>query len=185
MTLFALSLAAPAVAQPPPPDTELTTASAERFRPARIDWSPCPENPAAECGTLTLPVDYDEPWGETFELAVARSRATDPARRIGLLLTNPGGPGLSGVDFLMFAVANAPVFAPYRERFDIVSFDPRGVGRSRPIECVPGPSEASCWRRVTSVTPRPVSTRPWLCARRSATPWVRLVYRLTSATASS
>jgi pimeloyl-ACP methyl ester carboxylesterase len=114
-----------------------TTAASERYRPNRIDWAPCADNPAAECGTLTLPVDYDDPYGETFDMAVARTVATDPADRIGVLFTNPGGPGFSGVDFINFAVASAPTFAPFRERFDIVSFDPRGVARSRGIQCSP------------------------------------------------
>ena len=122
------------------PDTRMdaTTLSAERYRPKAIDWQPCADNPAVDCGVLTLPVDYDEPRGETFDMAVARTRATDPDRRIGVLFTNPGGPGLSGVDFVTGTIAFAPVFAPIREQFDVVSFDPRGVGDSRPIQCQPG-----------------------------------------------
>ncbi len=123
--------------QPSPQWSDATTAASERYRPDEISWSPCPDNPAVECGTLTLPVDYDERHGETFDMAVARTTATDPSRRIGVLFTNPGGPGNSGVDFITGTVANAPVFAPFRERFDIVSFDPRGVARSRGIQCSP------------------------------------------------
>ncbi len=132
------------VASPPTPvaaaadsTIDATTAASERYRPNRIDFVPCEDNPAAECGTLTLPVDYDDPHGETFDMAVARTVATDPAKRIGVLFTNPGGPGYSGVDFVNFAVAGSPAFAPFRERFDIVSFDPRGVARSRGIQCSP------------------------------------------------
>jgi pimeloyl-ACP methyl ester carboxylesterase len=110
---------------------------AETSRVERITWAPCPANPAVECGVLTLPIDYDHPNGETFDMAVARIKATNPSKRIGVLLTNPGGPGISGIDFMTFAVANAPFFKPYLEYFDIVSFDPRGVGRSRPIKCTP------------------------------------------------
>jgi pimeloyl-ACP methyl ester carboxylesterase len=116
---------------------DTTTAASERYRPNRIEWTPCDDNVAAECATLTLPVDYDDPDGETFDMAVARTVATDPANRIGVLFTNPGGPGYSGVDFINFAIAGAPSFAPFRERFDIVSFDPRGVARSRGIQCSP------------------------------------------------
>lgn len=106
----------------------------EKYKPAAIRFAPCAEDPSLECGNLTLPVDYDKPFGEKFHMAVVRARATNPHRRIGALLINPGGPGLSGVDFLLAAV-NLPTLVRLRERFDIVSFDPRGVGRSRAVRC--------------------------------------------------
>lgn len=143
--LFAIliaCLAAPLVAQAqpePPTPTAPETDIAERYTPNRVDWQPCPENAEVECGTLTLPVDYRKPTGETFDMAVARIRAINPSTRIGVLFTNPGGPGISGVDFLIHVVPNVPLFASARERFDVVSFDPRGVGRSRPIQCEPEP----------------------------------------------
>jgi pimeloyl-ACP methyl ester carboxylesterase len=99
-----------------------------------IDWRPCALDANAECGTLRLPVDWARPSGETFDLAVARRKATDPERRAGVLLVNPGGPGDSGVDF---AVRRAPkqFSAEIQEKFDIVGFDPRGVAGSRPVQC--------------------------------------------------
>ncbi|GAA5701542.1 transporter [Streptomyces avermitilis] len=99
-----------------------------------IDWNPCPQDATAECGTLRLPVDWARPSGERFDLAVARRKATDPDHRIGVLLVNPGGPGASGVDF---AVKNATSHfsADIQEKFDIIGFDPRGVGRSQPVKC--------------------------------------------------
>lgn len=99
-----------------------------------IDWKPCPRDATAECGTLRLPVDWARPSGEKFDLAVGRRKATDPDRRIGVLLVNPGGPGASGVDY---AVKDAPTLfsAEVQEKFDIVGFDPRGVGGSRPVKC--------------------------------------------------
>lgn len=99
-----------------------------------VAWRPCPQDATAECGTLRLPVDWARPTAGTFDLAVARRTATDPARRIGVLFVNPGGPGDSGVDF---AVRRAPghFSADVRARFDIVGFDPRGVGASQPIRC--------------------------------------------------
>ncbi|GLF95445.1 alpha/beta fold hydrolase [Streptomyces yaizuensis] len=102
-----------------------------------LDWRPCPRDPAAECGSLRLPVDWARPSGAGFDLAVARRKAADPARRIGVLLVNPGGPGDSGVDF---AVRRAPsYFSPdILARFDIVGFDPRGIGDSAPIRCSQG-----------------------------------------------
>lgn len=98
-----------------------------------IAWTACPEDPSAQCGTLRVPVDWAQPRGATFDLAVARRRATDPSARIGSLVINPGGPGGSGVDFALWG---SEYFSPeLRRRFDIVGFDPRGVARSNPVLC--------------------------------------------------
>ncbi|MGW1954470.1 alpha/beta hydrolase [Streptomyces sp. NPDC001920] len=115
---------------------------------AAIDWKPCPEDRTAECGTLRLPVDRAHPKGEKFDLAVARRKATDPGRRIGVLLVNPGGPGASGVDW---AVDDAPdhFSADVLARFDIVGFDPRGVGASEPVMC-----SSDLIRKAPSAYPR-------------------------------
>lgn len=100
---------------------------------APIDWKPCDQLPEVECGTLTLPIDWAKPNGEKFGLAVARRKATDPAKRIGSMVINPGGPGGSGVSFAMFA---NEYFSPeISQKFDIVGFDPRGVARSQPVKC--------------------------------------------------
>ncbi|MFE0254424.1 alpha/beta hydrolase [Streptomyces sp. NPDC059010] len=102
----------------------------------RIAWKPCEAAPGQgefECATIKVPVDWKRPHGATLDLALARHLATDPARRIGSLLVNPGGPGGSGVDF---ALAAPDAFSPeLLARFDIVGFDPRGVGRSTPVKC--------------------------------------------------
>lgn len=84
-----------------------------------------------EIATVEVPIDYDNPDGETLELAVARRRAEKPRERIGVLYVNPGGPGGSAVDTVMFLDPDPKI----RERFDIVGFDPRGVGRSEPLDC--------------------------------------------------
>ncbi|GAA2432231.1 alpha/beta hydrolase [Actinomadura vinacea] len=100
-----------------------------------LTWTPCddPDNPGAECATLKLPVDWDRPDGPTFGLALARRKATEPDARVGSLVFGPGGPGDSGVQRVVGGIAR---FSPeVRRRFDIVSFDPRGVGRSNPITC--------------------------------------------------
>lgn len=120
------------------PENQLSSSEsgdiAESFSPAGIVFAPCPENPQLECGTLNLPVDYRNPRGETFGMAVIRAKATDPAKRIGVLFSNPGGPGSSGVDFILGGV-RAPAFIRVRERFDMVSFDVRGSHRSRRVRC--------------------------------------------------
>jgi pimeloyl-ACP methyl ester carboxylesterase len=100
---------------------------------ASLEWSTCGDQHDAQCATLTLPIDWSDPHGPTFGLAVARRPATDPAARVGTLIFGPGGPGDSGVD----RVANHPgrFSDDLRGRFDIVSFDPRGVGGSSRIAC--------------------------------------------------
>jgi pimeloyl-ACP methyl ester carboxylesterase len=100
-----------------------------------LDWAACAEAPAPfECATAIVPLDYDKPKGRQITLALARLPASDPSRKIGSLFLNPGGPGGSGVDFLLGA-------GPFlysdevRARFDLVGFDPRGIIRSTPLRC--------------------------------------------------
>ncbi len=106
--------------------TATTTAQAET-----VDWQPCQENPAAQCATVTVPIDYARPATGTIEVAIARKPATDPARRIGVLFGMPGGPGGSGVDQVLHGGVPPEIAA----RFDFVSFDPRGTNRSNPVVC--------------------------------------------------
>ena len=132
----------------PEPETTTTTASTTTeasttttaavdedllggFQPAPIEFEGGGDG--TECGTLAVPVDWADPAGATLELAVARVPAEDPDERIGILVTNPGGPGASGVEF----VGGGGLFAGTElgERFDIVSWDPRGIGGSAPLSC--------------------------------------------------
>ncbi len=101
--------------------------------PAKIVWTTCPEDKQVQCGTMTVPADWADPYGPTTVLTVARRPATDPAQRLGALLVNPGGPGGSAVDFTFGATTFFG--AELRKRFDIVGMDPRGVGRSSPVLC--------------------------------------------------
>lgn len=91
-----------------------------------------------ECGTLTVPRDWADPDGPTFDLGLVRIPARDPDERIGSLVLNPGGPGASGVHAAAY-LSVLPLVGglpdEVTERFDIVGFDPRGVGRSSPVEC--------------------------------------------------
>lgn len=120
---------------PNQPDIAQTLAAqSDQFAHSGIKFAPCPENATLDCGTLRVPVDYRKPYGEQVGIAVIRARATNRAQRIGVVVGNPGGPGISGVDFVLGGI-NVPAFARLRERFDVVSFDPRGVGRSRPVRC--------------------------------------------------
>jgi pimeloyl-ACP methyl ester carboxylesterase len=82
---------------------------------------------------VTVPLDYANPGGPTLQIAIARHPAEDPSERIGSLVINPGGPGTSGIDDLPNELS---VLTPeLLDRFDIVSFDPRGVERSSPVSC--------------------------------------------------
>jgi pimeloyl-ACP methyl ester carboxylesterase len=85
------------------------------------------------CATLTVPLDHANPARGSLEVAVVRVRATDPGHRIGSLVLNPGGPGVSGVDFMPSWATSLP--DELLARFDLISFDPRGSGRSAPIRC--------------------------------------------------
>jgi pimeloyl-ACP methyl ester carboxylesterase len=92
-----------------------------------LDWADC--GGGFQCATATVPQDYAHPDAGSFQLAVIKLPAKDAAHRIGSLFMNPGGPGGSGVAFLRGA---APAFTALNQRFDLVSWDPRGVGASRP-----------------------------------------------------
>lgn len=114
-------------------DEALVDLSAER-----IEWSDC--GSGLECGYVTVPADYRDPDAGSIQIAVNVHRATDPAQRIGYLLVNPGGPGESGVE-LAFAAAEGGFSDEIVERFDIVGFDPRGVGASEPFFACGEPGE--------------------------------------------
>ncbi|NEB36182.1 alpha/beta hydrolase [Streptomyces sp. SID14515] len=101
------------------------------FYGQRLRWTDC-ETEGYVCARLTVPRDYTAPGnGETFVLPVARAAAGKPERRIGSLVYNPGGPGAAGVRSLEEGMDEAFGRAA-RDRFDIVAFDPRGVGASVP-----------------------------------------------------
>ncbi|MGW3285810.1 alpha/beta hydrolase [Streptomyces sp. NPDC001002] len=95
--------------------------------------SPLPGGDEWQCATLKAPLDWDKPKGDTIGLALIRVKASgDKGKRIGSLVFNFGGPGGSGVTTLP---AFGTDYAKLRTRYDLVSFDPRGVGRSAPVEC--------------------------------------------------
>jgi pimeloyl-ACP methyl ester carboxylesterase len=99
-----------------------------------IAWTSC--GGGFQCGTVQVPLDYAHPDAGTIDIALNRKPATIPSQRIGSLLVNPGGPGASGIDFL---VAFAPALAFLNRSFDLIGFDPRGIGRSAPVRCLDGP----------------------------------------------
>lgn len=138
--LTVLMVAGPAVA---------ARATLPAVRDAVLAWSPCKQDATAQCATLQVPVDWSDPYGAKVGLAVARRPASAPAERIGTLIVNPGGPGGSGVDF---AVDSAYFFSDaIQRRFDIVGFDPPGVGHSSPVQCT---------ATLVAAVPSPLITSP-------------------------
>ena len=103
------------------------------FSPGAIAWKDC--GGAFQCGTLQVPLDYDHPEARTISLALVRVRAKDSAQRIGSVLLNPGGPGESGIEFLRGDVSS---LSGLNQRFDLVTWDPRGVAASTPVTCIDG-----------------------------------------------
>ncbi|WP_228717919.1 alpha/beta hydrolase [Kitasatospora acidiphila] len=118
----------------PPAATEPAVQPALRaFYQQHPVWTACGE---LQCATLTVPMDYAQPQdGRTFTLPLIRAAATDPAKRIGSLVFDPGGPGASGVATLKEGGLDS-FGKEARAHFDIVGFDPRGVAGSKPaVDC--------------------------------------------------
>jgi pimeloyl-ACP methyl ester carboxylesterase len=111
--------------------TDGTDPALAAFYGQRLAWTAC--GGSFRCATLTVPVDYAAPAGETIGIAVIKLPASDPAHRLGAMVINPGGPGASGIDY---ARAARSVFSPaLLAAYDVVGFDPRGVQRSAPVKC--------------------------------------------------
>ncbi len=109
------------------------TVAVAPFEPAPIEWESFDDE--VDIAALAVPVDYDDPEGPMFELQLARYNAIDPDNRIGTLLINRGGPGFSGAEYAK--IASFVFDQPLLERFDILGWDPRGVGETTPaIDCI-------------------------------------------------
>ena len=110
------------------PSTSMTNVTSPES--GGLEWTGCaePTLDRGQCATLTVPIDYDDPRGPSIDLFVYREPADGPRR--GTVIVNPGGPGASGVDFVRDRSGRFP------PGFDIVGFDPRGVGRSHPVSCI-------------------------------------------------
>ncbi|PRX97871.1 alpha/beta hydrolase [Allonocardiopsis opalescens] len=102
------------------------------FYGQELAWEDCGDG--FQCATFEVPMDYEAPDGDRVEIAVNRLPAAEPSERIGSLVLNPGGPGGSGIEYA--AAARLVTSAGLQQRFDIVGFDPRGVGQSTPLSCM-------------------------------------------------
>lgn len=98
-----------------------------------LNWKPCPDLPTLSCATMVVPLDRNRPHGPTIGVGVTKVAARTPTRRIGSLLVNPGGPGASGQKFARQLVRG--LSSELLDRFDIIGWDPRGVGATSPIRC--------------------------------------------------
>lgn len=115
--------------------------AAERAAHKGVTWADCPADwglpKPIQCGTVTVPLDYQRPNGRQITITVDRIGNTGtPAERQGALFYNPGGPGGSGLRFPTRVTGKNPIWANVAKAYDFVGFDPRGVGRSTPISCV-------------------------------------------------
>ncbi|AHH99113.1 alpha/beta hydrolase [Kutzneria albida] len=106
-----------------------------------LKWGPCPAEvkyPDLECATLRVPLNYQDPNGRKIDLAISRLASKSPDKRRGVLLTNPGGPGGAGLDYpgvLTRSELPMPLPQSVRDEYDVIGFDPRGVGHSSPVTC--------------------------------------------------
>ena len=153
----AITLTAAAAAVPSDTAAAAQAATAQSFPPATVRWHACPRYSdtvlsylgfpsqvragfrklwaRTQCGTVQVPLDYSAPGGRTITIAVTLLKATDQAHRLGGLVVNPGGPGTSG--YLMpvqLALPGSPS-AALNKRYDLIGFDPRGVGYSTRADC--------------------------------------------------
>jgi pimeloyl-ACP methyl ester carboxylesterase len=108
-----------------------TDSAFAKYYKQQVEWADCDDD--FQCTQVQVPLDWDEPAGETIELAAIRLPAQ--GTKLGSLLVNPGGPGVSGVSYAR--VARQAFGPPLLRSYDIVGFDPRGIGESQPISCLP------------------------------------------------
>lgn len=158
-----LGLAAPVTAAP---------AVATGRAPATVAWKPCPAYSdealramvppdglerfkellaRLECGTVSVPLDYRRPHGRQITVALTRLKARDQAHRLGSMALNPGGPGGSGYLMPIEIQVMNQTNEGLNERYDLIGFDPRGVGYSTKVDCAP-PSEDPGPRPVGPIT---------------------------------
>lgn len=101
----------------------------EKFYSQQPQWTDCEET---ECATIKVPLDYAKPEGQSIDLALARTKG---GQKKGSLVINPGGPGASGIDMLQQS-ASALISGEVRDEYQVVGFDPRGVGKSSAVKCL-------------------------------------------------
>lgn len=144
LTLTATSVTAAAVALTVLPEMSVATPGTAATSPDTVRWGPCSEKKGAsrgkaassrlECSTLEVPLDYRNPDGRQIDVAISRLASEKPSQRRGVLLTNPGGPGVTGLGYPV-ALAASGLPQDVLDSYDVIGFDPRGTGRSTPVTC--------------------------------------------------
>jgi pimeloyl-ACP methyl ester carboxylesterase len=129
-------------------------ANLDEFYQQKPAWSPCDFDTSVDCASISVPLNYAKPSERRISIAISRQPASDPAKRRGVLVSNPGGPGGSGLadrgsdgkerSWPKSRFASTPLSTYY----DLIGFDPRGVGRSTLLSCEDATEE------------RPLNSRP-------------------------
>ncbi|MEV0122973.1 alpha/beta hydrolase [Streptomyces sp. NPDC050703] len=128
-----------------PASTAPASAGPAESATAPLDWGSCSAGQkelnaaGAQCAEVTVPLDHADPGGRTIRIAVSRVKAASPGERRGILLSNPGGPGGTG---LAHTLALRPALKDAADHYDLIGFDPRFLGESTPITCGPAPRPA-------------------------------------------
>jgi pimeloyl-ACP methyl ester carboxylesterase len=151
-------------------------AAPEPAQPA-VNWQPCPSYSddvlnllfagssdriaqfkrlwaRTECGTVNVPLDYADPGGRHITIALTRLKAVDQAHRLGSLAFNPGGPGGSGYLMPIQVIMQSATDRRLNDRYDLIGFDPRGVGYSTKVNCPPPAARAPQLGPVTEAVAR-------------------------------
>ncbi|WP_026360915.1 alpha/beta hydrolase [Amycolatopsis nigrescens] len=109
----------------------------DRFYHQRLDWKACGDKAldeaGAQCADVKVPLNYAQPHGRTSTVAISRLKATSTEQRRGIMLSNPGGPGGPGLDMMLGV--REKMTADVTSRYDLIGMDPRGIGRSAPVDC--------------------------------------------------
>ncbi|ANN14884.1 hydrolase [Amycolatopsis orientalis] len=112
----------------------LVPATASAAPSSALKWAPCPDVATLQCATLKVPLDYRDPGGPAIDIAVSKLASTKPAKRRGVMLMNPGGPGGPGLT-MPDGLRAAGMPSSVLDAYDLIGFDPRGIGSSTPVTC--------------------------------------------------
>lgn len=161
LPLLLSTLVAPGIAAYPLEASRSTNPSDPQLRAfyeQELEWGPCSgRGPKVRCASVRVPLDYERPAGRTIDLALLKVPSTGSSPRA--LVVNPGGPGAGGRAYAEYlgSIIDADVLAAY----DIVGFDPRGVGQSAPVECLTG-KQTTRWYRTDMTPDTPIEQQQYL-----------------------